>query len=438
MFVEYKKINIPRLFVLVLSFFFFQINNLNAEETTTIQDRFFYGYCIHFGLNNRPAYDEVSVIENYLHQLGANATRDNLSWEILNLSSLDTPNEKMADLAYSLKNIKAKPMVILGSHSRFLPEGQPHTEKSRRAYARYAKYTARILYEENPIYEIWNEWDRGVFEDSSLGSAEAYLELVKSTVPEIRKVNEDNIIIGGGAGGDNHWEWTRKAVSLGLMDYVDGLSIHPYNYCAKHPDNRTGTSVIRWVEVLQSYLKKITGGKAVPIYITEIGWPEGDDKCTPFSEQEAADNVAQMLLEAPVFPWLKGIWFYELMDEGTDPGNREHHFGFYHLDKTPKPSACVAETVWDFIADTTSVKRSRKIQGLVRMSYTAPDKRQRIALWSARKLKPLQIWVSLPPSAEIKQLCSVRLLTDGEWIKINSTPLLVEVPEKDAHLITFR
>ncbi len=84
---------------LVLLFFALPWHETRAEDNQQIQDRFFYGYCIHLGFENTKAYSSAPDVELKLSQLGLHATRDDLLWPILDAKSLQTMPVRMHKIA---------------------------------------------------------------------------------------------------------------------------------------------------------------------------------------------------------------------------------------------------------------------------------------------------------------------------------------------------
>jgi|GEM_PF-2466505 len=424
------------LVLVVMSFVFLISIPAHSSEGLKIKDSFLYGFCIHLGFEKSAAYNSGPNVELKLSQLGANATRDDLSWDIRKARSLQTLPQNMHKIAYGLNAIQARPLLILTGNAKAIPEGQPASDQSRQIYAAYAKDAAIALKSVNPIFEIWNEWNTATRRDQALGSPESYVALAKATYPELKKIMPNGTILAGAVGDDKNWEWTLKAVKLGLMDYADGLSIHPYNYCA--PETiRTGGNVLYWVKVLHQWLEKAAPNKKIPLYLSELGWPDQDGKCGGVSAQSVGDNIAQVLLEAPTLPWLKGVWFYELLDQGQNPENREHHFGMYSFDGKFKLAGCMAKTAWDFIADTTPTQVAEPFPKTTLVSFKTQTNQRRVAVWDfARKATPHQIFI--PAGAHTVSLCGSPVARVGSWTEIQETPLLIELPESALSQIKFK
>lgn len=413
----------------------------HAAPQDTIGNQFLYGYCIHLGLKNRASYAFPSQIEDKLSELGAVATRDDLSWDIRKAYSLQTIPPEMERIKYSMMNIKARPVLILTGNHDAIPEGQPHTQASRQAFADYARDAAVALKDANPVFEIWNEWNRGHWgKGNKSGDPVEYVELVKTAYPVIKSIMPDGLVLAGATGKkpgtiDMDNEWTIEAVKHGLLDYADGLSVHVYDHRCMKPAGGTGVAVLENIRELHDELQTIYPNRDIPIYVTEMGWPGENWLCGGQADEVAADGVAQVLLTAPTFPWLKGIWFYELVDSGDDPKNTEHHWGMFSYAGNIKPSGCAARDVWPFIKDTQNPVFSNPVDGVSMVTYDMEDGGKRVALWRNAYTDPksgFHPMVNITDNVKIHPLCGSPAHVENVPIELERTPLLLEIDdEKD-------
>ncbi|MEO8628529.1 MAG: hypothetical protein ABI612_10580, partial [Betaproteobacteria bacterium] len=78
----------------------------------------------------------------------------------------------------------------------------------------------------------------------------------------------------------------------------------------------------------------------------EVGWPT-HQQTDGVSTAAAADYVARLYLLAPTYGYIKGIWWYDISNDGSSASNAQHNFGLYAQVLpplfnvwTPKPAAC--------------------------------------------------------------------------------------------------
>ncbi|HKB53976.1 MAG TPA: hypothetical protein VKD22_08245 [Ramlibacter sp.] len=257
--------------------------------------------------------------------------------------------------------------------------GQPRSAAARAAFARYAGFVVSQAQPQVRMVEVWNEWNlkSGARpEGGSNGDAADYVRLASSTYEAIKSRDAGVKVIVGGIGDDlPDWPWTRRAIALGLLTRADGLSVHLYNYCMA-PGRVGADELIERLDALRAIMAA-AGHSAVPVYVTEVGWPTHTGKCA-VSEADAAAYAVRFMLEASLRPWVRGIWFYELQDGGDDPANREHHFGLLRRDGSEKPAGCALRELGAQIA-----ARPRMIArvGGVTMARFAHGAMDRWILW---------------------------------------------------------
>lgn len=419
------------IFFVIVTFFIFFTSNVRSE---TIQDRFIFGVCTHLGHRHSESYNSSVEVANKVNQLGAESIRDDLMWDFVGTNDIKDFPVSMKRLRSGLGLMNIRPLLVLKGDSRYIPEGQPKTNSSRELYAYYAKSAASSLMGINPIFEIWNEWNLGAWnKDKVPGTAESYVELVKTTYPEIKKVFPDGLVLAGAVGDDHQWKWTKKAVSLGILDYADGLSVHAYNHCAKS-EKRTGYEIIIRLRELHNWLKSEYPERDVPIYLTEVGWPEEDGECGGVNERQVAANVAQIILWGAAHSWLKGVWLYELIDSGSDPADREHHFGLYRKKGVPKLSACAARESWNFISGTALESEGEPVDGIKMVVYNNESQMKHIAIWNTNNSKK-DIYVSLPSDGKLMEFCGEYNNAQLDSIRVGAFPILISA--KDAADIKF-
>jgi hypothetical protein len=87
----------------------------------------------------------------------------------------------------------------------------------------------------------------------------------------------------------------------------------------------------------------------VPVYVTEAGWPvySGGNGVT---EQQAADYLQRFMLLAKARPWIAGVWWYDLFDDGDNAANTEHRFGLIDRAGAKRPSFEALATVRNKVA----------------------------------------------------------------------------------------
>lgn len=292
------------------------------------------GVCTHF-MQNKGVPDLNIPL---MRQAGVAAVRDDFSWNAVERERgvLSIPPEWRRTVT-ALARAGIEPLLILDYGNRFYDGGdKPRTPEAIAAFARYAEFVAREFRGTVRRYEVWNEWDIGIGRTTP-GDAEGYVRLLKAVYPRVKAVDH-NITVSGGAmtSGGIRKGWLEDMLRAGALDSLDAVSIHSYNHSGKGRA-RTPEAWREFVEAAWQTVRKYSGGRDVPLYVTEMGWPTpaGERATTPI---EQAAFLARTYLLGRTLPYLKGIWWYDFQDDGWSAEEREHNFGVVRPDLTPKPA----------------------------------------------------------------------------------------------------
>ncbi|WP_255562292.1 cellulase family glycosylhydrolase [Rahnella sp. PD12R] len=318
----------------------------------------FYGMCTIIGVGTHfQGYRGDS--ENYLvkiKSLGFTSFREDYPWsnvEKTKGSFAVSDSIRKKDSAFlKAKGNGLEPVLILDYGNKFYNDGDyPRNEESINAFVKYATWTATRFKGKVKYYEVWNEWTIGTGMTKyrkNIPSAEIYFNLVKATSEAIKKIDPDAIIL---AGGFNPLEqrakfidvtdtvWFSQLLKLGILNYADGISIHTYSYLNGRRSLRTVEGNLDYLDSFHAASEKIAG-KGVPFYITEIGvtnytGPGG------MKEDEAANYIKEYIKSAITRNYIKGVWIYDLIDDGKDKSKRDFNFGLLNNDLSPKQAAPV-------------------------------------------------------------------------------------------------
>lgn len=276
-----------------------------------------------------------------LRDLGITSYRDDFSWASVEKKrgSLDLPT-RISDQYAAMDAFSSSDgaLLILDYGNRWYGSGGfPRTPQEVAAFARYSGFVANALKGKVRMFEIWNEWNIGAGGKTGkrYGDPGEYVTVLRAASEAVKRANPAAMVIAGAVGGFDD-PWVTAIIEKGALKYADGISIHPYVHCNK-PSNATPEASITYLDGLQLKLTKMTGRNSVPIYVTEIGWPTHTGRCG-FTPQAAANNLVRFYVAAAARSFIKGVWWYDLLNDGPDPANREHNFGLLTVDKKPKPA----------------------------------------------------------------------------------------------------
>lgn len=339
-------------------------------------DSFSMGVSSHAGLRR----DTAAQIDFALHELGAQSLRDELYWTVLasneGVLGLGQRAQGVLERLSGLSQGNKCLLLLLGyGHPKWV-DGLPDDDAERRAFVAYASFAAGAYQGRLCAIEIWNEWNIGagrIGERKRYGSSSDYVKLVADVVPVLRKIRPDVPLIVG-ALSDKDLDWLSEVLrGLSLLDVeVDGVSVHPYVFGDK---KRNPKAVEEWIKllderVLDSYQRRL------PVYVTEIGWPNFDG-----NGGVDYDTSARYLVETYVrlrsLDSVVGVWWYGLKDKGVDRGEKENGFGLMTYSGELKPAGIAFGQLARFWTGCDYVGKGRSAREYV---YECKDGLRRIFL----------------------------------------------------------
>jgi len=301
-------------------------------------DRFIVGACTHFSQGKGVLDRNIESIQ----QAGILSIRDEVGWGSVERAKgkLAMP-ERFDEYVRKAASEGLRVLLILDYANGFYDDGdRPRSPEAIEGFCRYAEFVVTHFGEAVRLYEIWNEWDIGIGlpqRHNKGGSPEDYTKLLKAVYPRIKAADPGvTVIAGASTSGAVKRGWLEQVVKLGALDSCDGVSIHAYNYSDKFPE-RGPEACSAWMTSVQEMLRGYNEGKAVPFYVTEMGWPthvtrHGTDP------QLSASYLARLYLLARTSPSFAGMWWYDFQDDGWNPQYNEDNFGLVRPDLTPKPA----------------------------------------------------------------------------------------------------
>lgn len=179
-----------------------------------------------------------------------------------------------------------------------------------------------------------------------------------------------------------------RLIEAGMLDHVDGLSVHPYAHCAR--DGRNNPE--GWVSWLRNYEQRIRekAGRIVPLYLTEMGWPSHKGPCGVSSGTQAAYSARTLLLSRTV-PNTKGIWWYDLRNDGPERTDQEHNFGILNENLSPKPAFAAVKAVADIVSNYAwDAKASSEVADAFQLHFHKGSEHV-IAAWSGGEPRSILI-----------------------------------------------
>ncbi|EXF47195.1 Beta-xylosidase [Pseudomonas sp. BAY1663] len=160
---------------------------------------------------------------------------------------------------------------ILGYGNPYHGKGEkPRSEPVRAAFNRYVDVLAETFKGRVAYYEIWNEWDVEAPKDPQF--TQDYARLIADAAGIIRQRDPNAKVLAGAVTSQGiESGFALRLLENGVMQSLDGLSLHPYVHCRGWRRN-TPEAWIKWMDEVDKTLTR-AAGRPVPLYLTEMAWP---------------------------------------------------------------------------------------------------------------------------------------------------------------------
>jgi hypothetical protein len=329
-----KQSLIIKLSVFAIIVLAFVINDKSVCYSQSVSG-FIKGIGIHISdsqLNDGILMKEINAAE----KAGITSLREDAPWEEIELEKgcFKIPQVLEVFVDSSIAH-EINPLLILDYGNKFYDNGsKPVSHAAINAFVNYAKFVAEHFKGRVKLYEIWNEWP-GMGEPPY--DPQSYFNLVKAVYPVLKTIDSSITVLAGAVDGIALAKgWCTKLFATGIGVYSDGISIHPYVYFLKNRPS-TPAALYNLIQVLEDSLGVLNNKRDVPLYITEIGWPSSLQQ-NGVSRLKQAAYISETYRLLSGLSFIKGIWWYDLKDDGVDPENNECNFGILDYDLNSKPA----------------------------------------------------------------------------------------------------
>jgi len=317
----------------------------------------------------------------------------------------------------------------------------PSTPEAREGYARFSEAAAKHLAGKFPdiniVYEIWNEPDYQLFWRPKPDVA-AYVELVKATASRIRAAAPGAAVIGP-ATMSAKTPFITRAIELGILDHLDGFSVHPYRRTGPNGKGSPETVIADYQKIrdLMSVWFAARGqpGKTLPLIESEWGYSETSlpDGAGVTPVQQAEYLTRTWLIQS----WLDvriSIWFQ--WKSGDSPTDVWSHFGMLRVDGSDRPSLQAAKTLVGTLKGYRFVERvDMKDETTYVLKFASQEKEDAIyAGWMANGEAVVEI-PSLPACLTVSMMGENGRVDPDKGVlsvKLGSSPIyLIPIISKD-------
>ena len=317
------------------------------------------------------------------------------------------------------------------SNRLYESERSVRTEEGRRAFAAFAEAAAARYSGKGILWEIWNESNIKLFWKPE-PNVDDYCKLVKATAPGVKKADKTGLVVAP-ATSTIPFRWLEDCFKREMLDWIDVLSVHPYR---PHPPETAIKDYGKLRDLIKRYAPP---GKKMPVISGEWGYSNINWDNNRLSNEKQAQYLAREFLinlycEIPVSIW------YDWKNDGTNPNEREHHFGTVMHDLKPKAAYLAAKTLSSTLAGF-SIKERLDLGSVENYAFKLQkDKDLAIATWTTGK----EHEIKLPPLSQLTkenlsgELRIIQLLgeeekqTTSRWEKGN---LVLKISQSPQYLL---
>ena len=298
------------------------------------------------------------------------------------------------ELMAGLEKRELSAIFILDYSNRLYEEGNasPQHPESVAAFARWAGAAAKHFKGRSIIWEIWNEPNIHFWKPKP--DVQQYITLAQATCKAVRG-NDPAATIVAPASSEFPWEFLETMFKAGLLEQLDGVSVHPYRNYQRGPETAT-EDYVRLRALIERYAP--ADKKAMPILSGEWGYAS-HSKGVSLEKQAAfivRQQLANLLNRAPVSIW------YDWKNDGTSPDEIEHNFGTVYPDLKPKPAY---ETISTMTRQLSGYRIAHRLDAgsseIYVLLLTNSEGDQKLAAWHTSGEQEVELDVGLDAASAV-------------------------------------
>jgi polysaccharide biosynthesis protein PslG len=212
----------------------------------------------------------------------------------------------------------------------------PQHPGSVAAFARWAAAAAEHFHGRHVVWEIWNEPNITFWQPKP--DVRQYTALALATLKAVRAADPQATIVAPAASGFA-WPFLESFLQSGALDYLDGVSVHPYRPASRPPE--TAAKDFQTLRALIETNAPPARKNSIPIISGEWGYSSNVKGVSPATQAAfiARQQLANLWNGLPISIW------YDWKNDGPDPNENEHNFGTVTPDLTPKPAYLAIKTL---------------------------------------------------------------------------------------------
>lgn len=355
-------------------------SNVVKNETSNPQ----MAYSIHIS-KGHGLYENQSKLLEIMKNTGADSVRDELLW---------TETERtqgileFCDSAQMTRdNIKAsgeRMFAILGYYYPGRYDGLtfPQKEPMLTDFLNYVEYVVENTKDMNIDFELWNELNMGTNPLTGTTYEPEYTKLLKLVYQKVKSINPNaNVYAFATANVENAPEWIENCLKLGAGDYLDGITIHPYNVTLTAEGEKTHNDIKKIQDLMVKY-----GIGDKKLVFSEFGWSSS----LSFADEEKQANYMPEFMGLMTDQNIDRIIWYNFQEKSTgDMTDGELHFGsirgwqFEDIPFEAKPSLLTISAYNKLMNGAVKTgKMSLSDENASVYTFKMPDGRSAVMAWS--------------------------------------------------------
>jgi polysaccharide biosynthesis protein PslG len=248
-----------------------------------------------------------------------------------------------------------------------------------KAFAKFAKAAALRYNSLKPVWEIYNEPNlpgNWISTETKLQQAIDFTNLVKATSTAMRAAVSKITIIAPGlaldpVSGDPDYQYLEYCLQNGILDYVDGISIHPYSTVAPEVVS------LDYYATTQNLINQYSDTRFVPVIEGETGYSYAPSWIYVTSLAVHADFIErQFLLNFSLsLPLSNYFNLFDYADIGDySPVDQEWNFGLCKKNKVPKPAYKRVKTMLATLSGLKFIRSYATIEGDYKLEFSNGEK----------------------------------------------------------------
>lgn len=321
-------------------------------------------------------------------------------------------------LTEALRKRGLRPLYILDYGNPLYDNGLPPcSDEGRKAFASFARRAAEEV-GAYALWEVWNEPNIAVFWKPQPNVAD-YVKLAVAAAAEVKAACPSCAVLAPATSGVD-LNFISSAASLGLLDWIDAVSVHPYRDA--NPETALG-----------DYERLRAAAKSKVVVASEWGYPTAGRYGNVVNVWRQAQYVARIYL-VNLMAGVPVTIIYDWKDDGLSLEDSEHNFGLVsHHVRGPewffiKPAWYAVYNLNRRLAGFSPTEKLNLEPGVYALRFERHGS-SKIVLWTGEGEREVELSVGVGRIRLVHLFGLVEEVDAPEGtlrLKVSSSPLIVE------------